>query len=460
MTSAGLLILASGFLLMAVAGVPEITRRMRGMFYGWIMAGLGALLMALGVVPLFVALPVWNPVLRNTFGWSPGQMSWAFAMTQVQEGSLGPVVGLLIDKLGPRRMVFIGLIILGTGFVFFSQIQELWQLYAVYAIMSLGAGMCSWLPMMTVLNHWFVRRRTMAMSLAMEGFAIGGVIVPLLLAWAIGGADPDISERFGWRNTALFIGILCLASAVPLSRLVRNRPEDLGLKPDGDSAVLAVPSPVDAGVNLSATEEEGYTWQEAIRTKAFWLISVGHATTTIVLGVVLVHLGLMLDDRGFSLQTISAVVAVYTAVSAMLIPIGGYLGDRFPIGLVAFGFSVLMSISVVILVLAHNTEMIFLFAVMFGAGLGGRSSLTTSMRGLYFGRKAFAAITGISMVPMNILLIIAPIYAGFMRDATGTYDVSFLTISAVSLFGSFSFLLLGEPPGLPARTARSSQAAD
>lgn len=454
MTSVALLILASGFVLMALVGAPEVTRRMRGMFYGWFMASLGALLMAISVVPLYVALPVWNPVLRNTLGWSPGQMSWAFGMTQVQEGSLGPVVGILIDKLGPRRMVFIGLITLGTGFVFFSRIEELWQLYAVFAIMSLGASMGGFLPMMTVVNNWFVRRRTIAMSVTMEGFALGGIFMPMLLAWAIGGADPAVSERFGWRNTALFIGILCLALSVPLSRLVRNSPEAMGLNPDGDSEV---PQSVEVRVASSEIEEEGYTWQEAIRTKAFWLISFGHGTTILVLGVVLVHLGLMLDDRGFSLQTISVVVAVYTTASATLIPIGGYLGDRFPIGLVAFGFSVLMSLSVVILVLGNNMEMLLLFAVLFGAGLGGRSSLPISMRGLYFGRKAFASITGISMVPMNILLILAPAYAGFMRDATGTFDLSFLTVAAVCLFGSFLFLLLGKPPRLFAQTVSHSQ---
>ena len=301
MTSTGLLILASGFVLMALGGVPEVTRRMRGMFYGWFMAALGALIMALGIVPLFGSLPVWNPVLRNAFGWSAGQMSWAYAMSQVQGGFLGPVVGLLIDKLGLRRTVFIGLIMLGSGFVLFSQMQELWHLYVAFLIMSLGSSLSTWLPMMTVVNHWFIRRRAMAMALAMEGFALGGVFVPLLLAWAIGGTDSDISERYGWRTSALFIGILILSSALPLSRLVRNRPEDLGLEPDGGFPIPPAMSSADADVTLS-TEDQGHTWQEAIRTKSFWLISFGQAFSNVILITVVIHLGLVLDDRGFSLQ--------------------------------------------------------------------------------------------------------------------------------------------------------------
>ena len=223
MTSTGLLILASGFFIMAVASVPEVNRRMRGMCYGWFMAGLGGLIMAVGTVPLWSGLPVWNPVLRNAFGWSAGQMSWAFSITQVEGGFLGPVEGALIDKLGPRRMVLIGLVIVGFGFVVFSQIRELWQLYVAFVLMSMGSSMGTWLPMMTMMNHWFIRHRGVAKSLVLEGFAVGRVILPPLLAWAIGGVDPNISERFGWRTCAFFFGILTIALAFPLSRLNQSQ---------------------------------------------------------------------------------------------------------------------------------------------------------------------------------------------------------------------------------------------
>ena len=460
MTSTGLLILAAGFLLMTVASVPEASRRIRGLFYGWFLAGLGALILALGTVPLFGGLPIWNPVLRNAFGWTPGQMSWAFAFTQIEGGFLGPVVGLLIDKLGPRRMVFIGLITLGSGFVLFSQIQELWHLYLAFVIMSFGATLGSWLPIATVMNHWFIRHRSRAMSVTMEGFALGGIFLPPLLAWAIGGTDPNISERYGWRTSALFIGILTIALAFPLSRLVRNRPADLGLNPDGDSAVPAAGSPAETGVTRSETEEEGYTWQEAIRTASFWLMSFGHGASSMVIVAIFVHLGLRLDDRGYSLQAIGTVVAIYTAVNTIFILVGGYLGDRLPIRLVAFGFSALQSLAVVVLVLAHNTEMLFLSAVLLGVGVGGRVPVTTAMRGTYFGRKAFAAITGMSLVPMSILMFIAAPLAGYMRDVTGSYDMPFMTIAAISFFGSCLFLLMGEPTKPPARTASSPLAAD
>ena len=358
---------------------------LRTLFYGLRMAALGGLLMAIGTVPLFQGLPVWNPVLRSTFSWTASQMSWAFAVTRIEGGLLGPIEGLLVERLGPRLMVFIGMTILGGGFILLSQIHALWQLYLAFGIMSLGAALGTWLPMMTVMNHWFIRSKTRAMSIVMEGYAIGGMTLPISMAWASGGVDPDISERFGWRVVALGIGVFITVVSFPLSRLVRNRPEELGLLPDGQQG-----QPVRNfnESNFSADELEGYTWQEAIKQRSFWFISLGHGCSSIVSTAVMVHLGLMLDDRGYSLQTISAVVATYTGTNAAFLVIGGYIGDRIPIRFAAFGFSSIQAVALLILLVSNSVSMVFLFSVVLGVGFGGRNPVTSSIRGIYFGRRA------------------------------------------------------------------------
>jgi MFS family permease len=339
-------------------------------------------------------------------------------------------------------MVFIGMTILGGGFILLSQIHALWQLYLAFGIMSLGAALGTWLPMMTVMNHWFIRSKTRAMSIVMEGYAIGGMTLPISMAWAIGGADPDISERFGWRVVALGIGIFITAVSFPLSRLVRNRPEEIGLFPDGQQIQPGRPSDES---DFTADELEGYTWQEAIKQASFWFISLGHGCSSIVSTAVMVHLGLMLDDRGYSLQTISAVVATYTGTNAAFLVIGGYIGDRIPIRFAAFGFSSIQAVALLILLVSNSVPMVFLFSVVLGVGFGGRNPVTSSIRGIYFGRRAFAAILGISMVPMNILLFCAPLYVGYVRDMTGNYNLGFFTVAMVCFGGSLLFLLLGDP---------------
>ena len=287
---------------------PTTSRRF---FYGWVVVGAGALVMVVGTVPLFQGMTAWFVVLEKQFGWSRTQLSIAFSLTRVEGSIMGPVAGYLVDKLGPRTMVALGLIIAGGGFLILSVTNSIWHLYLAFLVMSMGTGLGGWLPVMTAVNNWFFRRRATAMAIAMEGFLIGGVVLVPVLAWAI---DPDIAGRPGWRGTAAVIGIFLMVIALPLARLVRNSPEAYGQRPDGQSE-MEESTPDETPVENA--EEPSYTWQEAVRTKAFWFITMGHACSSIVIVTMMVHLGPMLNDRGFSLQTVGWVVATYTAVGAI-----------------------------------------------------------------------------------------------------------------------------------------------
>ena len=426
-------------------------RNARKPFYGWWLCVLAAVVMVIGTVPLFQGMTAWFVVLEQTFGWSRSQLSLAFSLTRVEGSITGPGSGFLIDKLGARRMVLIGMVILGIGFILLGRVHNLWQFYLAFVVMSLGAGLGTWMPMMTVLNSWFLRRRSTAMAVAMEGFSLGSVVLVPALAWAI---DPDGLGRPGWRMTATGLGVIIMVLALPLSRFVRNRPEDYGETPDGISgSETRTPS---ANREPGTAVDPGYTWQEAVRTKNFWLITWGHACSSTVIVSIMVHLGRMLTDRGLPLQTVGWVVAVITAVGAVFTPVGGYLGDRIPIRMGIFGFSALQSVAVAVLLGAHSLGGALVFATLMGIGFGGRNPMTTAIRGVYFGRRAFASITGVSMVPMNVLLLAAPLFAGYMFDRNGSYVLPFLVIASVSFAGSLLFLFLGPPTtaAVPRRTGR------
>ncbi len=412
----------------------------RRLFYGWTLVGVAAFIMVIGTVPLFQGMTAWFVVFEGHFGWTRTQLSIAFSMSRVEGSIMGPISGYLIDKLGSRRMVLIGLVIAGGGFVIMSQMTNIWHFFIAFIVMSMGVGLGTWMPMMTVLNNWFSRNRSTAMALAMEGFLIGGMILVPLLAFAI---DPDVPGRPGWRITALAIGLFLVAAAFPVSLLIRNAPEPYGQFPDGEAK--ARPRQAVAASADTTSEERDYTWQEAVRTKTFWLITMGHACSSIVIVTITVHLGPMLSDQGFPLQTIGWVVGAYTGVAAIFTLIGGYVGDRLPIRMALFGFSAIQSGAVWVLMVADTPQMAFLFAALMGIGFGGRNPLTTAIRGVYFGRKAFASITGMSMIPMNVMLLVAPLFAGIMYDATQSYFVPMAAIAIVSLAGSALFLFLGSP---------------
>ena len=433
-------------------------RLARGLFYGWWLAVIGAVIMVIGTVPLFQALSLWLPVLSQSFGWTPLQLSWAFTLTRVEGTVMGPIAGWGVDKLGPRKMVVIGLAIFAVGFFLFSRTTNLWTFYLSFVVVSLGAGLGSWLPANTALNNWFRLRRSTAMSIPMLGFGLGGVVIVPLMAWTMGWDTKtamEIPGRLGWQNTALVVGAIGLVASVPLSLVVRNRPEDYGQHPDGVDPANAV----GAGPRHSAnggTVAPDYTWQEAVRTRAFWLITMGHSSSSIIIISVMFYLGLLMVERGFSLGQIGTVISVQTAVSTAFILVGGIIGDRIPIRLAIFAFSLLQSIAMVILLIAETLPMFYLFTIFMGIGFGGRTPLTTAIRGVYFGRSNFARITGISMIPMNIMFIAVVPYVAWMQEyITGSYTLPLATIAAVSAVGSVMFLMMGNPRLSPSQRRRA-----
>ena len=447
MTLTGLLILSSGFLLMTVAGIPEVNRRIQGLFYGWKLVGLALLVNGLASGPIWSGVGIWVKALELQFGWSRAQLTGAFSLAQLEGSLLGPLMGYLIDRLGPRRMVFIGLVITGLGFILFSRTNNLLTFYVSYGLIMMGSAAGTWLPFMTAVNRWFKRKRGMAMAVASEGSPLGGLLLVPVLAWAV------TPGHYGWSTTALWIGIVFLALAVPMSRLIHERPEDYGERADGDppsnlspgQRAAAYSPPIDTG----AIDQPDFTASQAMRTSAFWLITFGQAFSTILFASLTVHLVPMLTDQGLSLQSAAYVFSVMMGVAAIFQLIGGYVGDRIPTNVAIAIFAFIQAGGFVMAVFIQSMPMAILFATIFGAGFGGRNPLTTAIRAEYFGNNAFATIMGISSAPMYLFMLAAPLFAAFMFDAQGTYMLAFLILGGLGSFSGVLFLFAKKPQSLP-----------
>jgi sugar phosphate permease len=395
--------------------------------------------MVISTVPLFHAMSVWAVALDREFGWNRTQLGFALTFTRVEGGLMGPIEGYLTDKVGTRRMVFIGLTILGGAFIFFGFVQNLWMFYLAYVLMAVGQGLGSWIPLMTMLNRWFHRRRAMAVGWSNMGSRAGALILVPLIAWSIA---PD---RLGWRETAIILGIFMIAVAGPVSRLIRNRPQDYGLLPDGDKPVPPGPAVTVGGAAAPVKVEEDFTASEALRTPAFWLIAFGHGFTSMVILAIMAHLGLLMVDKGYDIQDAAFVVSAYTAVAMGFQLVGGYLGGKIPIRFALAFFTTLQALGVVALVYADSLPSFYFFAILFGAGFGGRNPLTIAIRGDYFGSASFGKILGLSTVPMNVLLLIAAPLVGWMRDVQGTYTDAFLVMVVTNLAGAACFIMAKRP---------------
>ena len=383
---------------------------------------------------------IWAVAMERSFGWTRFQLSIALSFTRIEGGVLGPIEGYLVDKYGVRRMVFIGLFTTGLGWIFFSQVDNLISFYFAYLFIAFGQGIGGWLALNTLINNWFSRKKTFAIGLANSFGRIGPLAIVPLLAWLI---DPDVSSRPGWSLTSLGLGLFVLVMSFPLTRLIRNKPEEYGLFPDGDISK-------EDGIKKSKGSVQGtinFTVREALRTKAFWLISMGHGLTAMVLVTFMLHLVPMMTDKSYSLQTASFVVAAYTGVTMIFQMIGGYVGDRMPKNVALMLFSMCLGLAVLVIVFGPPTLFAaYIFAALFGIGFGGRNPLASSIRGDYFGRASFGKIMGMGALPMNFLMVIGPVFTGYLRDSTGNYFAGFLGLGFCAFLGAILFLFATRPP--------------
>ena len=330
------------------------------------------LVMVIATVPLFHAMAVWAVALEVHFGWTRAKLGLALTLTRVESGLIGPLEGYLVDRVGTRRMVLIGLFVLGGAWIFFSRVENLWMFYVAYVLMAVGQGLGSWIPLMTMLNKWFSRRRSSALGWANVVSRFGALLLVPAIAWAVA----DAPGRIGWQTTALILGIAIALLALPLASFLRNDPKDYGELPDGET-----PRPVGSGGSTSsAPRQQDMTATEALRTPAFWLIAFGHGFTSMVILAIMTHLGLLMVDKGFSGQDAGWVVSVYTGVAMVFQLVGGYSGDRLSKRVALAFFTTIQAGGVLVLVVADTLPMFYLFGILFGAGFGGRNPLTVAIQ--------------------------------------------------------------------------------
>ena len=416
-------------------------RRPRNVFYGWYLVGLSSFMLMLMSTTVFQGVGTFFVALERAFGWNRTTLSGAFALARAEGALLGPLEGFLVDRLGTRRMVIVGYLVMGLGFIFYSQIQTVWHFYVAYIAISLGSGVGGWIAFVTLINNWFSRRRALAMSIAVSGIQLGGFLVPLM-AWGI--------ESHGFRMTALGIGIVLIVVAVPASRFVRNLPEDVGSLPDG------APIRRTAGASGSSTQSDSgdvpdMTPRQALKTVSFWVIAVARLTSVVSIVSLSVHLVPKLTDSGISLITANFVVTLYTFVAFLTGFLAGYLADRSSKVIVLFVCMLLQALAMGILTFTDTLPMAVVFAVLWGAGFGGRVPLLTAIVGDYFGRRHFGSILGMNMVPSNIAMIFAPLFAGFMFDLRQSYFIPFATFTIMGFIGAFVILLARQPDPLQER---------
>ncbi|MCA9824439.1 MAG: MFS transporter [Dehalococcoidia bacterium] len=429
------------------AGAVRAVRNPSQVFYGWWMVWAGLTIQVLVGGLIMQAFSSYAAILRAEFGWSKTMLSSAFAMTRVESGILGPFQGWAIDRFGPGRIARVGVLIMGLGFFAFSQIHSPWQFFASYFLIAVGSSLAGFMTLTVAIVNWFEKKRAMALGLMSAGFAIGGLFVPAVIF---------SMEHWGWRETSFGSGVLVLIVGNILVTFIRHRPEDHGFTVDG--APAKQPEPAEDGSVVETPMRRDFTAREALRTPAFWFISLGHASALLVVSAVMVHLVLHLNEnQGYSLSVAGLVVAMLTAMQIVGQLGGGFLGDRISKRFIIVCCMVAHMIGLLVLAYASAFWMLIVFAVLHGTAWGARGPLMQAIRADYFGRSSFGTIMGFSSMIVMLGMTTGPIVAGIMADVTGSYELGFTILAILAGMGSVFFILATPPkqPGTPIPASRA-----
>ena len=390
-------------------------------FYGWIIIAVTFVTMAIGVNARTAFSLLFPPIL-NEFGWDRGVTAGAFSFGFVASAIVSPLIGRLMDRLGPRSVMELGVALMAGGLLLAPLTTQPWHLYLTIGVLVGAGSIClGYSGQSFYLPNWFNRRRGLAIGVAFAGVGIGSVT---LLPWV-----QVMIDHSGWRTACTAMGLLLLIVLAPINLLLRKRPEDLGLLPDGDAAPSAsAPKKIVSNIVDSEWAATDWTLPRALGTARFWWLSAGYFGGLYVWYAVQVHQTKYLLDIGFS-----PAVGVWSlgAVSLLGIPgqiFLGHVSDRigrewvWSISCAGFAicFAALMALAQV-----HSLALVYLMVFTQGALGYGLTSIMGAVVVEIFQGKHYGSIFGTIMVAALAGGAAGPWITGVLHDITGNYTLAF-----------------------------------
>jgi len=400
----------------------------RDLFYGWwIVAASFLISVYVGCCGFFGFTAMIDPIVRE-FGWSYTEVSFASSLRGLEMGILAPIVGVLVDRFGPRKLILIGVVTIGAGFMLLSLTQSLWMFYASFILLAFGAGGCTSVVTLAVVARWFRRNLGKAMGITVSGFGASGLLVPVIV-WLV--------DSYGWRTAMIMQGVGMWVLGIPLAMLIRNRPEEMGLVPDG--ARLSKPGTAAASGQPEIPDVE-IPFRDALTSRPFIYLNIVEALRFTTLTAVVIHVMPFLATEGIPRDTAGLVAA---AIPLFSIPgrFGfGWMGDVTDKRYVMAASFCCMTAGLVAFHFAAAWWPIALFLLLFSPGFGGNMVMRGAVIREYFGVRSFGKLAGITLGAASIGGVIGPTLTGWVFDTFGAYDpvwIVFAAILVVAIFLSF-----------------------
>jgi MFS family permease len=418
---------------------PNPSLQLRRVYYGWIIVGLGLVSMSFwfGVRSSF---SVFYVALLEEFHWTRGESAGVQSVAMLTYTFIAPVAGGLIDRLGPRRVIVPGILLLIVGLVLCSSMKTLSQFYLFYGVLVAAGSTCiAIVAYSAILAHWFERKRGLASGIAVSGMGFGTfLLVPL---------SQGLISSYGWRPTFVILAGLVFLIALPLNLFfLKHKPEELGLVADGIK-VLNDSERRGSETKALTDPQKDWTLKEAMRTRAFWALMAFPFFCLIGVYIVVVHNVRFMVDKGIAPMTAAFVFAMAGMSTAIFRIFWGWISDhigREKAYTLGMGSIFLGVFSLLLMDAVENRFFMYTFFVFFGMGWGATAPLFMATAADLFKGRIFGLIYGIVEGTMNFGGAIGAWIAGFIFDQTKSYRMAFV-LAIVVCFLSCIFIWIAAP---------------
>jgi len=393
-------------------------------FYGYVVVLVSFLIMVIAW-GAFYSFGVFFKPLLSDFGWSRAVTAGAYSLCVIIQGFLGIIIGRLSDRFGPRIIMVAGGFFLGSGYLLMSQIGAIWHLYLFYGVI-IGSGMsASWIPLVSTVARWFVRRRGIMTGIVTTGIGAGLMIMPPAAHWLI--------SAYSWRTAYIIVGITALVLIILLAQFLRREPRQVAELPRGEGEKL----------NLQI---RGFSLWEAIHTRQLWLVCAAYLCFGFCLESIMVHIDPHATELGISAAIAANILAIIGGGSIIGRVAMGAFADRAGSKLALILGFILLTITLFWLLVAKEVWMLYLFAVIFGIAFGTLWVVLSPIVAELFGLSSHGVILGIIIFVYTIAGTAGPVLAGGVFDITSSYQPAFVALAAISAIGLILTLLLKPMP--------------
>lgn len=403
-------------------GVMRLNLKKFNIFYGWWIVGGGLLLgLYVGGVVTYSFTAFFEPI-ANEFTWSYTQISIVASLRGIEAGILAPVFGFLVDRWGPRRLIFGGSVIIGSGLLILSRINSLGMFYFAFILISIGMSACTGTVVMTAIANWFSKKVATAAGIVASGLGWGGLLLPFITMWI---------DTFGWRKVVVGMGLTMWIIGLPLSLLFRHKPEQYGFLPDGDTGNNKDKDQKSSSIQ---TGERKASAKLILKSHTFWHIALSLMCQVLVISTVQIHIMPYLSSIGIS-RSVAGLAAGALPVISILGRLGfGWLGDSFnKRWTMAIGFT-LTSLGLLAFNYVNSVGIWLLIPclIFFSIGWGGMITMRTAILAEYFGRDRFGTILGsVDSITMIGSITGAPV-VGWVFDKWGSYQYAWLALFGIA----------------------------